>query len=126
MQEILPLLIVSASPLPRHLKKGAYVRVTKLRATEGGMPACPRPLYSPGAWHNVLSLPIGYWMEGTLLADVVKLGAILLRRRFRDGVDAQGIFRSTQICTVVDKEIMTYNSVYLIEEVTPSVAGLRS
>jgi hypothetical protein len=126
MQKIQPILILSTSPSPKHLKKGAYVRVTKLRAAEGGMPACPRPIYSPGLWKDILSLPTGYWMEGVLLADVVKHGAILLRRQVRDGVKAMGVFRSTRVCSIEESEVTTYNSVYLIEEVTPFIPGLLS
>ena len=126
MQKIQPILILSTPPSPKHLKKGAYVRVTKLRAAQGGMPACPRPIYSPGLWKDILSLPTGYWMEGVLIADVIERGAIQLDRRVRDGVVVRGIFRSTRICSIEDSEVTTYNSVYLIEEVTPFIPGLLS
>lgn len=65
-------------------------------------------------------------MEGVLLADVVIHGAVLLRREVRDGVEALGFFMSTRICAVRDAEIATFNSIYLIEEVTPWIPGLRS
>ena len=85
------------------------------------MPACPRPIYSPGLWKDILSLPTGYWMEGVLIADVIERGAIQLDRRVRDGVMVRGIFRSTRICSIDGSEVTTYNSVYLIEEVTRQV-----
>jgi hypothetical protein len=117
---------VTTSPLAVYLKKGAYVRLTKLRAVPGGMPACPRPIYTPGAWSNILSLPILYWMEGVLLADIVKRDFIRLHRCVRDGVVARGIFSSTPICAVSDSEVTTYNSIYLVELVTPFIPGLCS
>jgi hypothetical protein len=113
-------------PLPTYLKKGAYIRITKLRASPGGAPACPRPIYSPGAWSNILSLPVAYWMEGYLLADVVKRDCIRLDRRVRDGVVVRGVFTSTKICAVNEDEVTTYNSVYRVELVTPSIPGLLS
>ena len=111
-------------PLPAYLKKGAYIRITKMRANPGGAPACPRPIYSPGLWSNILSLPLAYWMEGFLLANVVKRDFIRLDRRVRDGVAVRGIFTSTRICSVNDDEVATYNSVYRIELVTPFIPGL--
>ena len=113
-------------PLPTYLKKGAYIRITKLRASPGGAPACPRPIYSPGAWSNILSLPVAYWMEGFLLADVVKRDCIRLDRRVRDGVVVRGVFTSTKICAVNEDEVITYNSVYRLELVTPFIPGLWS
>jgi hypothetical protein len=90
------------------------------------MPACPRPIYSPGLWKNILSLPINYWMEGILLADVIKHGAIRLDRHVRDGIVVKGIFESTRICSIGQTEMATYNSVYRLEIVTPFIPGLLS
>jgi hypothetical protein len=116
----------SLLPLADFLKKGSYVRITKLRAYPGGAPACPRPIYSPGAWSNILSLPVAYWMEGYLLVDVVERDFIRLDRRVRDGVVVRGIFTSTKICAIDDDEVATYNSVYRLELVTPFIPGLCS
>jgi hypothetical protein len=118
--------LISVSPVPEYLKEGAYVRLTKLRAAPGGMPACPRPIYTPGAWTNILSLPILYWMEGILVADVVKRDLIRLDRRVRDGVIARGVFSSTPICAINGNEVTTYNSIYLVELTTPFIPGLCS
>jgi hypothetical protein len=116
----------SVLPLPAYLRKGAYIRLTKMRACPGGAPACPRPIYSPGAWTNILSLPVAYWMEGFLLADVVNRDCIRLDRRVRDGVVVRGVFTSTKICAVHEDEVTTYNSVYRLELVTPFIPGLWS
>ena len=116
----------SVLPLPAYLKKGAYIRITKMRACPGGAPACPHPIYSPGAWSNILSLPVAYWMEGFLLADVLKRDCIRLNRRVRDGVVVRGVFTSTKICAVNEDEVTTYNSVYRLELATPFIPGLWS
>jgi hypothetical protein len=116
----------SLLPRANHLRKGSYVRITKLRATPGGAPACPRPIYEPGLWSEFLSLPVAYWMEGVLLADMVKRSTIRLHRCVRDGVVASGVFTSTPICDISDGEVTTYNSIYLVELVTPFIPGLCS
>ena len=116
----------SVLPLPANLKKDAYIRLTKMRASPGGASACPRPIYSPGAWSNILSLPVAYRMEGFLLVDVVKRDCIRLDRRVRDGVVVRGVFTSTKICSVIEDEVTTYNSVYRLELVTPFIPGLWS
>jgi hypothetical protein len=97
-----------------------------MRASPGGAPACPRPIYSPEAWSNILSLPVAHWMEGYLLLDVMKRDCIRLDRRVRDGVVVRGIFTSTRICAISDDEVTTYNSVYRLELVTPFIPGLWS
>jgi hypothetical protein len=97
-----------------------------MRACPGGAPACPRPIYSPGAWSNILSLPVAYWMEGLLLADIVKRDCIRLDRRVRDGVVVRDVFTSTKICAVNEDEVTTYNSVYRLELMTPCIPGLWS
>lgn len=115
-----------SSILPAHLEKGAYVRITKLRVAVGGIPACPKPIYAPGLWTKALSLPLNYWMEGILVADVRKNGIIRLERRIRDGVVADGFFTSTRIYSVKGDKVRTFNSIYLIETVEPFIPGLRS
>jgi hypothetical protein len=99
------------------MKKGDYVRITKIASVLGGIPACPMPLYSPGAWHGILSLPQDYWMEGVLAADVAKGDRIRLDRVVRLGVVARGFFTSSPICTIRGNEVGTYNSVWQVNRV---------
>ena len=101
------------------LKKGCYVRINKLRAAPGGAPACPWPIYAPSLWDDVLSLPIGYEMEGFLLDDLVQRGYIQLDRRIRNQVVRRGIFTSTRIIQIAGGEVTTYNSVYEVTAVEP-------
>lgn len=96
------------------MKKGAPVRITKLRATPGGVPACPWPLYPGLGRDGILSLPVAYWMEGFLLADIVTRGFILLDRRRRNHVVARGIFTSSRIWRIAGDEVTTNNSVYRV------------
>jgi hypothetical protein len=105
------------------MKKGSYVRLIKLRSTPSGIVACPMPLYAPGAWDEVMSLPIHYWMEGYLLGDLVKRNQILVNRYVRNGVIARGFFTSSRICSVKADEVETYNSIYRVMKVPPLVVG---
>jgi hypothetical protein len=105
------------------MKKGNYVRLIKLRSTPSGVVACPMPLYAPGAWDGVMSLPIHYWMEGYLLCDLVKRNQILINRYVRNGVIARGFVQTTRICSVKEDEVETYNSIYRVMKVPPLVVG---
>jgi hypothetical protein len=101
------------------LTKGCYVRLKTLRAVPGGAPACPWPIYAPSLWDDVLSLPVGYDMEGFLLDDLVQRGYIQLDRRIRCRVARRGIFTSTRILRIAGGELTTHNSVYEVTAVEP-------
>jgi hypothetical protein len=93
--------------------------MTKLRGTPHGAPACPWPLYAPGAWDGALSLPANYSMDGYLAADPRRSHRILLDLYVRCGIAARGYFTSSPICTIQGDEITTYNSVWKILHVPP-------
>jgi hypothetical protein len=98
------------------MKKGDYVRICKLGAVVGGIPACPMPLYSPDTdWG--LSLPRDYWMDGLLAADIAKGDRIRLDRHVRMGVVARGFFTSSPICAIQGNKVATYNSVWQVSRV---------
>lgn len=99
------------------MKRGDYVRICKIGSAPGGIPACPMPLYSPGAWAGVLSLPYHYYMDGYLAADIVKADRIRLDRYVRHGVVARGFFTSSPICVIRGNEVQTYNSTWLVSRV---------
>ena len=80
------------------LRKCCYVRLKKLRAAPGGALACPWPIYAPSLWDDVLSLPVGYEMEGFLLDDLVQRGYIQLDRRIRNQVVRRGILLLPGLC----------------------------
>ena len=115
------------------LKKGTYVQLHKLRMAPAGAPACPWPIYFPSLWDDVLSLPVGYEMEGFLLDDIVRRGYIQLDRRIRtqwrpsateprgrlDLVIVRGIFTSTRILGIAGDEVTTHNSVYAVTAIEP-------
>jgi hypothetical protein len=108
------------------MKRGCYVRIEKLRATPYGLPACPLPLYFPGAWAGHLSLPVDYWLEGYLLRDVAPGDVIDLDRRVRHGLAVRGRFVSSRICSCSNAEIATVNSVYIVREIPPPPADVET
>ena len=108
----------------RTMKKGARVRIVKLRAEPGGVPACPWPLYSGLAQDGILSLPVGYEMEGFLLDDLVYRGYIQLDRWRRNRVAVRGIFTSSRICRIAGDEVHTHNSIYRITVIESSETAM--
>ena len=101
------------------LRKCCYVRLKKLRAAPGGALACPWPIYAPSLWDDVLSLPVGYEMEGFLLDDLVERGYIHGPPNPQPGRPARN-FTSTRIVRIAGGELTTYNSVYEVTAVEPS------
>ena len=101
------------------MKRGTYVRIEKLGATLYGAPACPMPLYTPGApnYEPFLSMPNGWWMEGYLLNDLRKGRRIRMDRRVRQGVVARGTFESSRIVGVLENRVVTINSVWVVRRV---------
>jgi hypothetical protein len=106
------------------IKKGGYVHITKLCAEPGGIPACPWPLYLGLGQDGILSLPVGYEMEGFLLEDLVYRGYIQLDRRLRNHVVARGIFTSSRICRIVGDEVHTHNSIYRVTVIDASETAI--
>ncbi len=93
-----------------------------MRRREEYRPA-PLPCYAPGVWGGLLALPIGYWMEGYLLRDIIKGGTIRLDRRKRHGVPCRDLFGSTRIWRVSAPIITTLNSVYRVTEILSLASG---
>jgi hypothetical protein len=99
------------------MREGDYVRLEKVGCTPGGIPACPMPLYSPGCWDGVLSLPRSYWMDGYFVETPMRGQPIRLRRYVRLGVIKRGYFRSSRIEAIKGDLIVTHNSVWQVRRV---------
>lgn len=102
------------------IKPGAFVRVLKRR--EASNPRTPA-----GSWEtwiaggdNRLSLPIDYELAGFLIEEVQPGRPMRIRRLWRNGVKADGLFVSTEVSSVTPIPeggllITTANSVYTME-----------
>ena len=98
---------------------GSPVHVTKISASED-------PITEPGTWeqwvpgspNNTGSLPVGYELRGVLMRPI-RIGRCLeIYRTHRNGVSADGNFRSTPIIGIVaDTMVETFNSIYQVTKV---------
>jgi len=94
---------------------GTFVTVKKI-----GKPKTP--VTEPGDWatwvpggENNASLPVFYEMKGFLIGPVMVGRQIWLYRTHRNGVEADGIFESTLVCSISNGcWVETFNSIYLV------------
>lgn len=96
---------------------GIRVQITKLSA-------CKSPVAEPSRWedwipgsrNNLASLPVNYELRGTLLEEVVVGGSIFVFRTCRNGVEADGFFKSTTIVGISNGSLVeTFNSIHKIQ-----------
>ena len=101
------------------MKRGDFVRLSKIGRAPGGAEPCPIQYYSSGIFAGIMSLPIDYVMDGYLL-EVPRLnGVILLQRHVRNGVVRRGMFRSSTIRRIDYDTIVTQNSIWRVQRVPP-------
>lgn len=94
----------------------------KIRLTKTGIPEAA--VVESGTWSshvpgrsNSASLPLGYWLEGFLVSPLVIGSPISVYRTNRNGVECDGIFRSSKVTRIESECVGTENSVYRIEYV---------
>lgn len=98
--------------------KQKYVRLTKLKAVEN--PVAPTPLakdYVSGRDNGMVSLPIDYWVTGTLYEDPQIGLPIKVRRDCRNGEWIDGTMTTSRVQRIDGDMIYTSNSIYKMEEV---------
>jgi len=98
--------------------KQKYVRLTKLKPVEN--PLIPTPLaedYVSGQDNGAVSLPIDYWVTGTLHEDPQVGLPIRVRRDCRNGEWIDGTLTTSPVQRIDGDMIYTANSVYKLEEV---------
>jgi hypothetical protein len=101
-----------------------FVRLVKLRAAVD-------PLVQPGRWDtyhagsstNTTSLPVDYEILGFLLQAPIVGGQVRVLRIQRNGINALGIFQSTEVTAVGEGHFTTQNSVYRLEPM-PTADGM--
>ena len=97
---------------------GSMVHITKFSASDD-------PIAESGTWdqwiagspNNTGSLPVGYDLRGVLMHPIRLGGCLEVYRTHRNGVSADGNFRSTPIISISDGLVETYNSIYRILKV---------
>jgi hypothetical protein len=101
------------------MKRGDYVRLSKIARAPGGAEPCPIQYYASGIFADIMSLPLDYVMDGYLLESLRPKGVILLLRYVRNGVVRRGIFRSSTIRRIDCDVIETQNSLWRVQRVPP-------
>lgn len=95
------------------MKKDSVVRLEKLEAS----PAAAYPTSDKEDWEEGVinwgkSLPVGYWLEGTLLDDIKVGESVLLFRHVRNGITVSGITQTSPVASIVGDILLTQNSIY--------------
>ena len=101
------------------MKRGDFVRLSKIGRAPGGAEPCPIQYYSSGIFADIMSLPLNHTMDGYLLESPRPKGVILLLRYVRNGVVRRGMFRSSTIRSINSDLIETQNSVWRVQKVPP-------
>jgi hypothetical protein len=101
------------------MKRGDYVRLSKIGCTPGGEPPCPMQYYASGIFSGLMSMPIDYVMDGYLMKSPRPKGIIVLRRYVRNGVVRRGMFTSSTIRRINHDLIETQNSIWRVQRVPP-------
>jgi len=100
------------------MEKNRRVRVKKIAASSEPKYKTPKfDDYETGVHGNQMSVPIEYEVEGRLVIDVEEQGFIYISRDARNGVEADGLFRSSIIQTIKGNIVETCNSRYIVEEI---------
>ena len=94
-----PGLAISGNPRQtKSMQKGTLVRITKTKSDPGALlPPIPRGQFVPGVQNPEWGLPIGYVVEGVLLALVSKREPVCMMRMMRAGEALFGLFTSSPV-----------------------------
>lgn len=96
------------------------IKITKRAEVTGGFPAASNDEYVPGSGGvEGKSIPVDYWLTGTLIGNIVVGQGVNVARDSRNGVKCDGWFQSSPVTEVTDKTFRTANSVYDYECLTP-------
>lgn len=93
------------------------IRIEKIAKTADGLPPIPTTEHIPGLFQgNDYSLPIDYWVQGTLIFPIsgkVEVGnTVCIRRDLRNGIAVKGYTETTEVIEVTENTFKTKNSVY--------------
>lgn len=100
------------------MEKNKRVRVKKIAVSSEPKYKTPKfDDYEAGVHGNQMSVPVEYEVKGRLVIDVEEQGFIYLSRDTRNGVEADGLFRSSRIQKIKGNIVETYNSRYIVEEI---------
>lgn len=91
------------------------MRLIKVAACVGGLVPCPPGLYRPGLWAGRIALPVGYVLDGYLLADLTPSLPIRLQvLRWQDELD-HWVYTSGRVIRILGSKATTCDAVYRLE-----------
>lgn len=99
------------------------IKITKLDVANDPLyPTMTMENYVQGMDNGDISIPINYWVIGTLINPIVEGEGIAMFREIRNGEQVTGLFTTSVVKTITglsdDRQwIETQNSKYLIEPV---------
>lgn len=89
------------------------IRIEKIAENENGLPAIPFDQHTPGtAQPENYSIPISYWIEGDLVFPIEVGKSVIINRRIRNGIKAEGQMGTSPVTKVTESTFETLNSVY--------------
>ena len=91
------------------------IRIRKIDVVEGGLPAIDSGKYVPGTDQTLKehkSLPVQYEIEGELLENIEVGKSVQVFRTKRNGIEVGGMFTTSPVTSVNEKEFTTANSKY--------------
>ena len=98
----------------------SYVRLEKIAAVEHPVvPSGDPKTYGYGEMNSDASLPVGYWLCGTLGLEPAVGERMVVDRDVRNGVVRDGRFTSSEVVRIEGDQVRTTNSVYRITKVLP-------
>jgi hypothetical protein len=96
------------------------IKITKRAEVTGGVPAASNDEYVPGSGGvKGKSIPVDYWLTGTLIQPITVGASVVVAREIRNGVEAPGIFQTSPVVEVTNDTFRTANSVYDYTYLTP-------
>jgi hypothetical protein len=89
------------------------IHIEKYLAALKGLPPNPKEAHIPGEAQNEnFSLPLDYWIEGTLTEEMAVGKSVVVMREVRNGLDVTGLFQTTPVVELTDDTFTTMNSIY--------------
>ena len=94
------------------------VRITKIKSSENPeYPSKSLQDHEHGEVNHGFSLPIEYYVEGTMENPPVVGKSFTMFRSSRNGVKVSGVFTTSEVTKVTDDGFETLNSIYKIQDI---------
>ena len=94
------------------------IRITKINTSlNPSFPSQPIEEHTPGILNLGFSLPVEYYVEGTMDDPPVVGKPFTMVRTNRNGIEASGVFATSRVVKITEDGFETMNSIYKIEHI---------